>query len=176
MLDGHTVPDRLAFVLASHTAVLKQDSPRREAFHCMMEPYVHYVPVARDLGDLEAQLRWALSNASRLRQIATNGGALALRLLSRRAQLCHWAGLIRRLAARTASPVVLDPNAGAPREARPPVMHETIISGSALRPQLTHPQTDSLWTTLSEHLNVARKLHLAPCVGLTYSHLCIDIS
>ena len=58
----------------------KQDSPRREAFHCMMEPYVHYVPVARDLGDLEAQLRWALSNASRLRQIATNGGALALRL------------------------------------------------------------------------------------------------
>ena len=148
MLDGHTVPDRLAFVLASHTAVLKQDSPRREAFHCMMEPYVHYVPVARDLGDLEAQLRWALSNASRLRQIATNGGALALRLLSRRAQLCHWAGLIRRLAARTASPVVLDPNAGAPREARPPVMHETIISGSALRPQLTHPQMDSLWTTL----------------------------
>ena len=54
-------------------------------------------------------------------------------------------------------------------------MHETIISGSALRPQLTHPQTDSLWTMLSEHLNVARKLHLAPCVGLTYSHLCIDL-
>ena len=56
-----------------------------------------------------------------------------------------------------------------------PDLSKTIISGSALRPQLTHPQTDSLWTTLSEHLNVARKLHLAPCVGLTYSHLCIDL-
>ena len=33
MLDGHTVPDRLAFVLASHTAVLKQDSPRLFTTH-----------------------------------------------------------------------------------------------------------------------------------------------
>ena len=39
------------------TAVIKVDSPRREAYYSLMRPYVHYVPVRADLSDLEAQLR-----------------------------------------------------------------------------------------------------------------------
>ena len=31
--------------MASSTAVIKVDSPRREAFYALMRPYVHYVPV-----------------------------------------------------------------------------------------------------------------------------------
>ena len=48
---------------------------------------MHYVPVQADTSDLKDQLIWALSNETRLRRIAHNGAALALRHLSRRATL-----------------------------------------------------------------------------------------
>lgn len=170
VLDGNTLPDRMAFILSSATAVLKQDSHRREAFHRMMVPYVHYVPVRRDLSDLAAQLRWALSNSSRLHAIALNGATLAVRLLSRRAQLCHWVGLLRHMAQHTALPVVLDPLARR-RTFRPPVIHEPLLSSSALRPQLSNAQT-----RLSDVISTVSKLHFAPCIGLTSTHLCLDVS
>lgn len=169
VLDGNTLPDRLAFVLASMTAVLKQQSRRREAFHRMMRPYEHYIPIAADLSDLEAQLRWALSNASRLHRIATNGAALALHLLSRRAQLCHWVGLLRRLAEYTALPVELDPKARL-RSPRAHVLHESVVQSNPLRPQLTHVRTGPM-----ELFGVIRRLHLTPCTTLSSAHLCIDL-
>ena len=49
MLDGNTLPDRLPFLLFTMTAVLKQESPLREAWYGLLRPYEHYVPVAHDL-------------------------------------------------------------------------------------------------------------------------------
>ena len=172
LLDGNTLPDRLGFVLSSMTAVLKQESPYRESTHLAMKPYVHYVPVRHDLSDLGAQLRWALRNSSRLRAIARNGAALALRLLSRRAQLCHWAGLLRELGRRTVAPVELDP-AARPRGTASLVLHEPLVRPNFLRPQLTH---GAGWrASLGELAGAARQLHLGPCVGLTSAHLCLDL-
>ena len=60
-------------------------------------PWVHYVPLRADLSDLEERLEVVLRNSTRLYQIASNAAALAMRHLSRRGQLCHWAALLREL-------------------------------------------------------------------------------
>eukprot|EP00327_Prymnesium_parvum_P033337 CAMPEP_0195601360 /NCGR_PEP_ID=MMETSP0815-20121206/5044_1 /TAXON_ID=97485 /ORGANISM="Prymnesium parvum, Strain Texoma1" /LENGTH=442 /DNA_ID=CAMNT_0040740897 /DNA_START=27 /DNA_END=1355 /DNA_ORIENTATION=- len=169
VLDGNTLPDRLSFILASMTAVLKQESPRRESFHKMMQPYIHFVPVAHNLSNLEQQLKWALSNSSRLHAIAMNGAALALRFMSRNAQICHWLELIEHIANHLATAVKIDPKAHQ-RVPAPPVIHEPIIRPNSLRPQLTH-----MHTGLREVLDIISKLHFAPCVAMSLTHWCLDV-
>lgn len=179
ILDGNTVADRLPFTMFTMTAVLKQESPLREAWYSQLVPYVHYVPVRHDLSDLEAQLAWALSNTSRLFDIARNGALLALRHLSRRAQLCHWSGLLRGLAALTTHPVEVDPKA---RQIDPTreftstilgqgtVLHEPFATApSTLRPQLTHrpPRLSDIREML--HISLTR------CLETTRTHLCLDL-
>jgi protein glucosyltransferase len=173
VIDGNTVADRLAFVMASSTAVIKVDSPRREAFYSLMRPYVHYVPVKADASDLQRQLTWALANETRLHAIAKHGSALALAHLSRRATLCHWTSLLIRYATYMAGPVVLDKNAVRVSErssAALPRIIEPIFAGTALRPQLSHSPP---WP--SDFLNLLH-LHTMPCVGISWRHVCVDIA
>jgi hypothetical protein len=176
VLDGNTVADRLAFIMSSMTAVIKVDSPRREAYYSLMRPYVHYVPVRADLSDLEAQLRWALANATRLHAIARNGAAFALAHLSRRATLCHWTSLLIAYGAHMAGPVELDADAVRVPAISPtalPRIIEPILpggGGGALRPQLGHSPA---WP--SDLLNLLH-LHMTPCVGSSWRHLCVDIA
>jgi len=173
VLDGNTVPDRLAFVMASMTAVLKQESPRREAFYALMEPYVHYIPVRRDLSDLDTQLRWALVNATRLHEIARAGAALALTHLSRRAVLCHWTSVLVRYARYVALPLELDPDAVHVRGTTPsswPTIVEPLLGSSALRPMLSHTPA-----RLEDLVSLLR-LHATPCLSVSYRHVCVDIS
>ena len=174
VIDGNTVPDRLAFILASSTAVLKVKSRRREAYHSKMRPYVHYVPVKADASNLESQLVWALANATRLRGIARNGATLALTHLSRRATLCHWTSLLLRYHDYMAGPIELDQDAVRIRE-RPPAALPHVIDpvrrGNALRPQLSHSPRPWL-----SDLNNLLRLHTTPCVGLSWRYLCVDIT
>ena len=151
----------------------------REAWYQKLEPYVHYIPVKHDLSDLEEQLLWALANSSRLHTIARNGASLALRWLSRRAQVCPWSSLLRELAKKTDGPILLD------REAKRmhqdeigrtvpyfgAVLHDPLATAPAtLRPQLLprgHP-------TLLD-IQVLFDLHIGYCNELTRSHLCLDV-
>lgn len=163
-------------------AVLKQASPHREAWHAHLRPYVNFIPVRRDMSDLEAQIVWALSNATRLHAIAQAGAELAMRHLSRRAQLCHWLALLRGLARHTEGPVGVERFATrvveAPSVLLGAVLHNAITS--PLRPQLTHPRR---WRNplrqLAEwlaDLRDASGIRLTPCLpGLTRSHLCLDL-
>ena len=172
VLDGNTLPDRLPFAMFSMTAVLKQESPLREAWYSELRPYVHYIPVRHDLSDLEAQLAWALANATRLHAIARNGARLAMRWLTRRAQICHWSTLLRGLSSVTARPVSLEKHArrvdgGGNALLGGAVLHNAF--SSALRPQLTGRPLK-----LAD-LEAIRNVRLAPCVELTHSHLCVDL-
>ena len=140
-----------------------------QGFYRYLEPYVNFVPVAADLSDLEAQLEWALANASRLRAIADAGAALAMRHLSRRAQLCHWSQLLsaygRLSAGRSSSTRTRSASRAAP--IREPL--STWVY-NPLRPQLSHvpprlSDLGSLW-----------KMHPTPCVpGLSLRHWCVDL-
>ena len=172
VLDGNTLADRLPFALFTLTAVLKQESPLREAWYAHLKPYVHYIPVRHDLADLETQIVWALSNATRLHAIAHNGAALATRWLSRRAQLCHWSSLLRELSALTVQPIVLEAHARRVGGSGSSMLGGAVLHNplaSALRPQLT-----SRPLQLGD-LDTLRDLRLVPCIDLTRRHLCLDI-
>ena len=172
VLDGNTVPDRLPFLMFSQLAILKQESSLREAWYDQLVPYVHYIPVRADLSDLEAQIEWALNDTTRLHSIATNGARLAMRWLSRRAQLCHWSSMLRELSKLTAKPIVLEPPARRVDEAGHMLLGGAVLHNpfsSALRPMLTGrpPQLDDF--------EAVRYLKLGPCVEMTSSHLCLDV-
>lgn len=173
VLDGNTVADRLSFILASMTAVIKQESSRREAFYSLMKPHVHYIPVKRNLQNLEAQLRWAFADEARLHRIAKAGATLALKHLSRRAQLCHWTSVLVRYAPYVAQPVTRDPDAvrrgGAGETSSWPTVFDH-IRGSPLRPQLSHSPA-----RLEDFLSSALRFHTTPCVGLSNRHVCVDL-
>ena len=144
MLDGHTVPDRLAFVLASHTAVLKQDSPRREAFHCMMEPYVHYVPVWRNLSNLVERVEWARAHDAEARQMAQRATELmhgAAHGLDERNRWCALDAALRAVGRA---------QGGA---AMQPLMHQHACAIPRLLPTVEHtgeitPEPNTKWETL----------------------------
>lgn len=49
----------------------------RQWYYDRLQPGEHFVPVRRDLADLETQIDWALSNPARAREIAAAGQAVA---------------------------------------------------------------------------------------------------
>jgi ABC-type nitrate/sulfonate/bicarbonate transport system substrate-binding protein len=47
--------------------------PARDWFHQFIEPWVHYIPVATDLSDLEERWRWAETHPEQAQRIAAAG-------------------------------------------------------------------------------------------------------
>ena len=154
-----------------------QESPLREGWYSYLKPYQHYVPVRQDMSDLIPQLEWAFANRTRLRGIAHNGAQLAMRHLSRRAVLCHWIELLRRLGEHTRPPVEISKHARRHPPTRPnpwpPALHEPFQTNpfNPLRPHITH--AGPLRRADVEAL--AADIHPTPCVGMTWTHLCVDM-
>ena len=71
-IDGTVAAYRLPYLLAGGSLVLKQDSDYYEHFYHQLEPWVHYVPVKKDIGDLVERLEWARENDDRAREMAAN--------------------------------------------------------------------------------------------------------
>jgi hypothetical protein len=68
--------------LASGAVVLKYFTQGFPFYHSALEPWVHYVPLKKDLSDLLETLRWLKANDDRARQIGDAGRAFAHRHLS----------------------------------------------------------------------------------------------
>ena len=71
-IDGTVAAYRFPYLLAGGSLVLKQDSAYYEHFYHRLEPWVHYVPVERDIGDLVKRLEWARENDEKAREMARN--------------------------------------------------------------------------------------------------------
>jgi len=50
---------RFPYLLALDAVVLKQDSEYYEHFYPQLKPWVHYIPVKRDLSDVIEKIKWA---------------------------------------------------------------------------------------------------------------------
>jgi hypothetical protein len=61
-IDGNLASSRLASELHVGSTVFKQASFSNEYFYPLLQPYVHYVPVATNLQDVPEKLRWATAN------------------------------------------------------------------------------------------------------------------
>ena len=48
--------------------MLKQDSKYCEHFYHLLQPWVHFVTVRRDITDLEKKLQWAIDNDDKVKK------------------------------------------------------------------------------------------------------------
>jgi len=74
LMDGNGSPaSRSLRALASGSTVLKQDSPYIEFWYRDLKPWVHYIPIRRDLKDFRERLVAAMSNPELSAKIARTG-------------------------------------------------------------------------------------------------------
>jgi len=91
VLGGKGAAFRLARILGQGIAVVLQDYLYEEWFTHLMIPFVHYIPLAQDLSNLNETLHWVRGNPSKVFEIAMNGKAFHEKYLSyeKMAQFYH---------------------------------------------------------------------------------------
>lgn len=82
-VEGHTFAFRLGDELLMGSVVLLQESEYTLWFTDGLKPYVHYVPIAKDLSDLHEKLDWCTTHDAECEQIANNAKAFARENLTR---------------------------------------------------------------------------------------------
>ena len=69
--DGHTAAWlRIFTILQSNSVMLWINTAKYQWFYDRLEPWVHYVPLKRDLSDLEEKISWLRANDDKARGIA----------------------------------------------------------------------------------------------------------
>ncbi len=76
-IDGNSNSWGFFAKLIMGSCILKVDSPYEQWFYRDLEPWVHYVPIARDLSNLLDTMQWCLLNEPACREIASAGQAFA---------------------------------------------------------------------------------------------------
>lgn len=74
MLEGNDVSSGLKWALYSNSVVLTQTPTKTSwAMEELLEPWVHYVPLADDLSDVEEKMQWVIDNDEEAQKIALRG-------------------------------------------------------------------------------------------------------
>ncbi len=94
-IEGAGYSGRFKMLLHSRRVVLLQERPWREWFFDDIEPFRHYVPVARDMSDLTERIEWLRANPKLEAEIAREAQHFARTRLTRAAAVAAWARLLR---------------------------------------------------------------------------------
>jgi hypothetical protein len=74
ILEGNDVASGLKWALLSNSVVMMQSPMFTSwAMEEMLEPWVHYIPLNRDLSNVEENMRWVLDNDKQAQRIAERG-------------------------------------------------------------------------------------------------------
>jgi hypothetical protein len=71
-VDGHVSAFRLSLELNMGCVILMVDSNWKMWYKDMLVPYIHYVPVKKDLSDLIEQIKWCRENDDKCQEIVSN--------------------------------------------------------------------------------------------------------
>ncbi len=93
-IEGNGYSGRLKYLLWSHRPVLLVDRPHKEYFFEFLQEWVHYIPVKRDLSDLEEKTTWCINNYSKAQEIAENAYEFSKKYLTREACYGVWNKII----------------------------------------------------------------------------------
>ncbi|KAK9510136.1 hypothetical protein O3M35_004983 [Rhynocoris fuscipes] len=104
-LDGTVAAYRFPFLLIGDSVVFKQDSPYYEHFYSDLTPWVHYIPVKRDLSNLVQLIKWAKRNDDKIREISKAGHAYAENNLLPQHVFCYHATLFNEWSKKLISSV-----------------------------------------------------------------------
>lgn len=105
-IDGHVSAFRLSLELSMGSVVLLQEhtvgtTNYRMWFHRMLQPYVHYVPVKKDLSDVLEKIEWCTQHDDECRQMAENARAFYEKFLTRDGVLDYFQYLLTRIKSST---------------------------------------------------------------------------
>jgi hypothetical protein len=81
-LDGNVAAHRMAKWFLLNSVMLLQESGSRVWFQHMLEPYVHYIPIKKDLSDLIEKIQWCRDNDDKCKEIAQTAYKLGKQLLT----------------------------------------------------------------------------------------------
>ena len=90
-MDGTVAAYRFPFLLAGDSLIMKQNSSFYEHFYAALQPYVHYIPLNRNLSDLVEKITWARQNPSHVREIIANTKQFVLDHLQPQHIFCYHA-------------------------------------------------------------------------------------
>jgi hypothetical protein len=93
-LEGYGYSGRLKLLFFSRRLVFLQQRPAAEWYFPDLKPWVHYVPVRRDLADLPTALRLVKDHPELERRITADALRFAQLRLTRAAALERWAELL----------------------------------------------------------------------------------
>lgn len=101
-LEGNDVSSGLKWMMASNSTVV-MPTPTTETWFCEgeLQPWVHYVPVAGDLSNLNEVYEWCCDNISACEEIARNGTVFVRRFLDGRNELRLIQSIVEAYAAHT---------------------------------------------------------------------------
>ncbi|QZA58137.1 glycosyl transferase family 90 [Candidatus Rhabdochlamydia porcellionis] len=81
-VDGHTAnTPRTALFLYSGSVLFKQTTDNILWFYSQLKPYVHYIPVAKDLSDIFTQIKWAKDHDEECKEMVDRAYNLAEKVL-----------------------------------------------------------------------------------------------
>ena len=98
VLGGIGAAFRTGIHLSTSTAVVLQDFHYEEWFTKYMTPWVHYIPLARDLSDLNTCMQWVADNPEKVHAIAKGGYEFYHKYLSFERNQEHLYELLYKLA------------------------------------------------------------------------------
>jgi hypothetical protein len=82
-IDGSVTAFRLSAELAFGSVILKVDSKYKIWYLDLLKPYVHYVPVKKDLSDLKEKISWCKENQDICKTIASNAIKFYLKYINK---------------------------------------------------------------------------------------------
>ena len=71
-VDGHSSAYRLTLELSMKSVLLIVDSDYYIWYKKQLKPFVHYIPVKKDLSNLITQINWCINNDDKCQQISEN--------------------------------------------------------------------------------------------------------
>ncbi len=95
--NGNDWSNRFRSLLSTGAAVFKQESSLYEFWEWGLKPWVHFIPVRRDLSDLPELLQWAQQHDSEAKKIADAGLRYVRDNVRYDDALCYWSELASAL-------------------------------------------------------------------------------
>ena len=96
-VEGYGYSGRLKYLLFSQRPILLVERPHKEYFYEFMKPWIHYIPVNRDLSNLIDMIDWIKKNYKDAEVIAQNALNFAKKYCVRDSAFKQWNKIISAL-------------------------------------------------------------------------------
>eukprot|EP00916_Digyalum_oweni_P007696 GHVL01012978.1.p1 GENE.GHVL01012978.1~~GHVL01012978.1.p1 ORF type:complete len:512 (+),score=63.97 GHVL01012978.1:218-1753(+) len=90
-IDGTVAAYRMPALLSGDSLVFKQKSRYYEHFYSILKEFEHYIPLEKDLSDIDEKLDWALQHDDEARKIADSGRKFVRNNLTSESLYCYYA-------------------------------------------------------------------------------------